>query len=109
MFAQLLLAAQAAFFDKFGRKNQNKTAGSMLRAPRTTPSNEKQAIFFSARVVFEFPPNCDFSLPSRIFPSPHFFFHVKIKQLFAAETLKFIHHIKFLFHSFSFFHSNDGG
>merc|ERR1711973_432072 len=74
LFAQLFLVAQAAFFDKSGRKNQNKTAGSMLRAPQTTPPNEKQAISFSVRVVFEPPPNRDFSLSSRIFPPPTFFF-----------------------------------
>ena len=109
LFAQLCLVAQAASFVISGRKNQNKTAGSMLRAPQTTLPTKKQAIFFSARVVFDFPPNCDFSLPSRIFPSPHFFSIVKTKQLFAAETLIFIHHIKFLFHLFSFFQLNDGG
>ena len=109
LFAQLFLVAQAASFVISGRKNQNKTAGSMLRAPQTTPPNKKQAVSFSVRVVFEPPPNCDFSLSSRIFPPPHFFFHDKLKQLSAAETLKFVHHIKFLFHSFSFFHSNDGG
>ena len=109
LFAQLFLVAHAAFFDKFVRKNQNKIAGSMLRAPQTTPSNKNQAIFFSVRVVFEPPPKRGFSLSSRIFPPPHFFFYDKLKQLFAAEILKFIHHIKFLFHSFSFFHSNDGG